>query len=362
MFLRLLALGVFAAATASATCTLTTSLAAAAARTGRLFGGCLATAHFNDAKYLQLGDRHFAIVTAENECKMEATEPQPGQFTFQGCDAILNHAKAHNMTFRGHTLVWHAQVAPWMEALKTPAEKKKAIINHINGVLAHYKGKAYAWDVVNEAVNDSATKLRSSVWYPDVPDFIDIAFRTARAADPKAKLFYNDYGADGLGAKSDYVYNMIKGMKQRGVPIDGVGFQMHLGTTWSPGNLLSNFQRFGALGLEIHITEVDVGCRNASEWGKQAQMYVDVAKACLAVPACKSFVVWGVVDQYSWRVAKTPLLFDSSYAPKPAACALRDTFVAAAPKTQLAEDDANGASLSVSVVASVFAAVVAFFL
>eukprot|EP00727_Mastigamoeba_balamuthi_P004167 m51a1_g13748 putative endo- -beta-xylanase (399) ;mRNA; r:195014-196275 len=337
MLLKTAALVLCVAVTASATCTLSTSMREAAAKTGRFFGGCLTSGHFNDAKYLELADRHYGITTAENECKIDATEPQRGKFSFQYCDAVLKHAQDHNMAFRGHTLVWHGQVPQWMRDLQTPAEKKEAMVGHINGVLAHYKGQVYGWDVVNEAVDDSATKLRDSLWYPALPDFIDIAFRTARAADPKAKLFYNDYGADGLTRKSDYIYNMVKCMKQRGVPIDGVGLQMHLSIKWNPPSedeLRRNFQRFADLGLEIHLTESDVYCHNGrADWDKQAQVYTNITRACLAVSGCKSFELWGVVDQYSWlKPESTSLVFDSSYAPKPAACAIMDEFLKAAPQ------------------------------
>eukprot|EP00727_Mastigamoeba_balamuthi_P001223 m51a1_g11098 putative endo- -beta-xylanase (423) ;mRNA; r:43954-45273 len=338
----LLALAALMGAALAAQCTLSTDLRTAAARSGRYFGGCLTTAHFSDAKYMALADKHFGITTAENECKMDATEPQRGQFSFQGCDSILSHAQAHNMKFRGHALVWHSQVPGWMKNLQGGAARKQAMIDHIKGVLAHYKGKnVYAWDVVNEAVDDSGSKLRDrdSTWYPSVPDFIDVAFQTARAADPKVKLFYNDYGADGVNQpKANYIYNMVKSMKQRGIPIDGVGFQMHLGTGWSLSeeDHRRNFQRFADLGLEVHITELDVGCdRGSADWQKQADTYARVARACLAVSKCKSFEVWGVVDQYSWlKPGKTGLLWDASYTAKPAACSVLNEFLKAKAEPQ----------------------------
>eukprot|EP00727_Mastigamoeba_balamuthi_P008848 m51a1_g4586 putative endo- -beta-xylanase (336) ;mRNA; f:181463-182742 len=318
------------AASASAACTLNTPLNALAARSGRFFGGMLSTTLLHDGRAIALADRHFGITTAENECKMDATEPQPNHFTFGPCDSIFNHAASHHMAFRGHALVWHAQMPGWMKSLQ-PAAKKQAMIHHINGVMAHYKGKVYAWDVVNEAVDDGARGLRQSDWYPAVPDFIDVAFRTARAADPHAKLFYNDYGADGLSSKANYIYNMIKAMKQRGVPIDGIGFQMHVGTQWSPSqeDMRKNFQRFADLGLEIHLTEADVACQNRqADWGKQAQVYGNIARACMAVRNCKSLELWGVVDKYSWLnkpgVQPTGLIFDDNYNAKPAACTIQD--------------------------------------
>eukprot|EP00727_Mastigamoeba_balamuthi_P001221 m51a1_g11096 putative endo- -beta-xylanase (530) ;mRNA; r:37643-40363 len=338
-----------AAATVAAaeSCTLSTDLKTAAARSGRYFGGCLSSGHMSDSKYLALADKHFSITTAENECKMDATEPSNGKFSFTACDSILSHAQAHNMKFRGHALVWHSQVPAWMKILGTAAAKKQAMIDHIKGVLAHYKGKVYAWDVVNEAVDDSGTKLRDkdSNWYPAISDFIDVAFTTARAADPSTKLFYNDYGADSYtSTKATYIYNMVKSMKQRGIPIDGVGFQMHLGTSWtvSEEDHRKNFQRFADLGLEVHLTELDVSSSGSSDWQKQAETYSRAAKACMAVSKCKSFEVWGVVDQYSWLgSAKTGLLWDSSYAAKPATCSVLNAFLAATPVAQSSSSETH---------------------
>eukprot|EP00727_Mastigamoeba_balamuthi_P000156 m51a1_g10137 putative endo- -beta-xylanase (424) ;mRNA; f:32619-33960 len=329
-----LALLVLVAGAVASTCTLSMGLNEAAQKSGRYFGGCLAKGYLTDTKYVALADKHFGITTAENECKMDATEPTSGTFSFTSCDAILSHAQANNMKFRGHTLVWHSQVPTWMTSLTTAAAKRAAIVSHIKGVLSHYKGKVYAWDVVNEAVADTGTALRTSNWYPDVPDFIDLAFNTSRAADPSAKLFYNDYGADGYSqTKATYIYNMVKSMVQRGIPIDGVGFQMHLGTSWSltEEDHRKNFQRYADLGLEVHITEADVSCSSgSSDWTAQAETFARVARACGAVSTCKSFEVWGVTDSYSWLgSAKTGLVFDSSYTAKPAACSILEALLAA---------------------------------
>eukprot|EP00727_Mastigamoeba_balamuthi_P012931 m51a1_g8260 putative endo- -beta-xylanase (339) ;mRNA; f:9472-10735 len=318
------------AAAAAANCHLATGLRDLAAKKGRIFGGEITPAQFHDTKNNELAAKNFGIITAGSQCKMGYTEPQQGRFDFRLCDAVYNFAKQHNMLFRGHNLVWHVQVAQWMNHLSTPEAKRRAIVNHINGVLAHYKGKVYAWDVVNEAVADGANGLRHSMWYPAVPDYIDVAFRTARHADPHAKLFYNDYNADGLNSKSNYIYNMVKSMKARGVPIDGVGFQMHVSAQWSPSedSMRRNFQRFADLGLEVHVTEADVPCNNGrADWDKQAQVYAKIARACLAVSRCKSLQVWGGADQYSWKgTGKTALIWDTNYNAKPAACAIAEVY------------------------------------
>eukprot|EP00662_Eupelagonemidae_sp_cell21_P030601 gene30601-27211_t len=202
-------------------------------------------------------------------------------------------------------------------------------------------GPVMAWDVVNEAVDTRGLK-HAAPWYPAVPDYIDIAFRAARAADPSALLFYNDYGADMVNAKSTVMYNMVKSMKDRNVPIDGVGLQMHLRVTDPPQALgtsvAQNIARFGALGLQVHITELDVKCPDPCDDAKQAAVYASVLRACLSSPACTVFQTWGFTDKVSWlngvRCKLTPsatpsattpchaLPFDEHYAAKPAAAAM----------------------------------------
>jgi hypothetical protein len=200
-----------------------------------------------------------------------------------------------------------------------------AMYNHIDKVMGHWKGKIYAWDVVNEAFNEDGT-YRSSIWTQRIGNnFIDLAFQRARQADPDAKLIYNDYNIEPIGAKSNGMYNMIKSMKERGIPIDGVGFQMHL----TDGGLdyqsfADNMARLADLGLELYITEMDVRMPDSNrDLQKQATIYSEVLKRCVAQPACKGVQVWGIVDKYSWVMSTfpgtgVPLLFDDSYNAKPA--------------------------------------------
>jgi endo-1,4-beta-xylanase len=202
--------------------------------------------------------------------------------------------------------------------------------------MGHYKGKIFAWDVVNEAVDDN-NKMRESVWYKVIgPDYIEQAFRFAREADPDAKLFYNDYNTEGMGSKSGAVYKMVKELKEKGVPIDGVGLQMHIGA--APGEapsakaLAANIKRLNDLGLEVHITEMDVKIQKLSgtdeeKFQKQADVYAMVLKTCLEAENCTALVTWGLTDQFSWIPGFTghpdaPLLFDKKYQPKPAYHAL----------------------------------------
>ena len=209
--------------------------------------------------------------------------------------------------------------------------------------MTHYGPRAYCWDVVNEALDSSGLKP-SAPWYPALPDYIDVAFKAARAAGgDKLKLFYNDYSAEGMNAKSDQVYALVKGMLARGVPIDGVGLQFH----WSLDghdplpDVAKNMARLGALGLEVHITELDIKCVKSgsgepcdqNRLNRQAQLYADILKVCLEAPTCKSFESWGFTDKHTWLSADTkPLPFDDAYRAKPALDAMINLLLAHPPR------------------------------
>ncbi|CAL9574136.1 Exoglucanase_xylanase [Streptomyces sp. enrichment culture] len=293
-----------------------TTLASAAAAKGRYFGTAVAAGHLGEAPYVSTLDTEFDSVTPENEMKWDAVEPTRNSFDFSAADRIVNHAQSRGMKVRGHTLVWHSQLPGWVGGLSA-ADLRSAMTNHINRVMGHWKGKIHSWDVVNEAFQDGSSGARRSSPFQDKlgNGFIEEAFRTARAADPAAKLCYNDYNTDGVNAKSNAVYNMVKDFKARGVPIDCVGFQSHFNSASPvPGDYQANLQRFADLGVEVQITELDIEGSGTS----QATSYGNVVKACLAVPRCTGITVWGITDKYSWRASGTPLLFDSGYAKKPA--------------------------------------------
>lgn len=208
-----------------------TPLKSAAARTGRMIGAALSANHLSDLLYASTAANHLNSATPENEMKWDATEPTRNVFTFERGDAIVAFAAQHGMQVRGHTLVWHSQLPSWVSSIQDTADMRTAMINHITQVALHYRGKVVAWDVVNEAVADGGQTLRATPFAQWIgARYIDDAFIAARAADPDARLYYNDYGAEGRNGKSDYVYTMVQGMLARGVPIDGVGLQMH--TEW----------------------------------------------------------------------------------------------------------------------------------
>jgi endo-1,4-beta-xylanase len=292
---------VIVAGTANAGTTLGTS----AAEKGRYFGAAVAAYKLNDATYVGILDREFSAVTPENEMKWDATEPTQGRFSYGGGDQIVTHAQAHGQRVRGHTLAWHSQQPGWAQSLSGTA-LRNAMTNHITNVATHFRGKIYAWDVVNEAFADGGSGgRRDSNLQRTGNDWIEVAFRTARAADPGAKLCYNDYNTDGINAKSTAIYNMVRDFKARGVPIDCVGFQSHLGGL-PPGDYQANLQRFADLGVDVQITELDISGAN------QATAYANVVKACLAVSRCTGITVWGIRDSDSWRTGDNPLLFDAA--------------------------------------------------
>ena len=308
----------------SAPASAATTLGAAAAQSGRYFGTAVAAGRLNDQTYVNILNTEFTMVTAENEMKWDATEPNRGQFSYSGGDRVLNQAVGNGKRVRGHALLWHQQEPGWAQRMEG-ADLRRAMMNHVTQVATHYKGKIYAWDVVNEAFADGGSGgRRDSNLQRTGNDWIEAAFRAARAADPAAKLCYNDYNTDSINPKSTGIYNMVRDFKARGVPIDCVGFQSHL-TNNAPPDYQANLQRFADLGVEVQITELDIAGSN------QANAYGAVTRACMAIRACTGITVWGIRDTDSWRGGENPLLFTGSGAKKPAYNAVLDALNAGGP-------------------------------
>ncbi|MEU5260916.1 endo-1,4-beta-xylanase [Amycolatopsis sp. NPDC021455] len=279
------------------------TLGAAAAQSGRYFGTAIAAGRLGDSAYTTIAAREFNMVTPENEMKPDATEPNQNQFNFSSGDQVYNWAVSHGSRVRGHTLAWHSQQPGWMQSM-SGSTLRNAMINHIQKVMAHYQGKLAYWDVVNEAFNEDGSRRQSNLQATG-NDWIEVAFRTARAADPSVKLCYNDYNIDNWSyGKTQGVYRMIQDFKSRGVPIDCVGLQAHFtGGSSLPGNFQTTISSFAALGVDVALTEVDV--TNAS-----TSQYAGLTQACMNVARCVGITVWGVRDSDSWRSNESPLLFD----------------------------------------------------
>lgn len=285
----------------------------------------------NDSAASQLLAREFNMLVPEVAMKWEIIHPEPERYDFSRGDALVTFARQHGMAVRGHVLVWDLQMPAWVtNGQFTRQEWMQILCTHIKSVVSHYRGQIYAWDVVNEAVNQDGT-LRNTFWMNKLgPEHIAMAFQWAREADPNAKLFYNDNGGEGLNPKSQGIYALVQGLQQTGVPIDGVGMQMHTSLDGAPPTieLSANMQRLAELGLEIHITEMDVRLQystsdNETKLAQQADIYQQVLSVCLSVHNCKAFLTWGLTDRYSWIPGFTgkpdaPLLYDKDGVPKPA--------------------------------------------
>jgi endo-1,4-beta-xylanase len=267
--------------------------------------------------------------------KWDATEPSPGAFRFDAGDRLVAFAEEHGMRVRGHTLVWHNQLPPWVSGL-SDVELRAAMQRHVRETVAHWKGRIAQWDVVNEAVDATGNLRKNSPFTRLGPSYLSDAFSLAREADPSAALFYNDYDIEAPDApKTRGAFELVKSLKESGAPIDGIGFQMHVDPRqWpSPEAMRENFERFAALGLAIELTEIDVPLGEIpggeeQKLAKQSELVQGIVRACLAVPACTGMTFWGLTDKHSWlatpewgakkgRGPHLPLLFDESYRPKP---------------------------------------------
>lgn len=287
--------------------------------------------------------KHFESLTAENVMKPAPIHPEESRYNWENADKIAHYAKANGLLLRGHTLVWHNQSPAWIfKDTQANAASKVVVLarlkDHINQVVGRYKGTVYAWDVVNEAIDDDASKIyRETDWYKTCgADFISAAFRYAHEADPEAVLFYNDYNTEFAG-KREKIYTFLKGLIDAGVPVHGIGLQGH----WNINNptekdLRAALDRYSSLGLKIQITELDVSVypsdhKNPDDDALTAireQKQIDQYKMIFRVLREYKNVItgvtfWNVSDKYSWldnfpvRGRKNyPLLFDQDLKPK----------------------------------------------
>lgn len=332
------------------------SLRAHASRTGLISGAAVIVRSLSsDPALAELIVDQCAILVPEGELKWRALRPAQDKFDFTQPDALFDFAAKHHLLVRGHTLAWHNSVPDWLTAAPKTLDVRKLFVEHIRTVMGRYRGRVQSWDVVNEAIlpkDGMPGGLRKSFWYERVgADYIDLAYRTAREADPKAKLAYNDYGVEYDNAEDEErrraILELLRGMQARKVPLDAVGIQSHIKAA-SPSTigkgLADYIEAIRAMGLEVYLTELDVNeddiVSNAVAERDRivAQTYKDFLDVALASPSVKLVLTWGISDRRTWlndgptHHRKQPnrpqrsLPFDPEYRPAPVFFAMRDSF------------------------------------
>jgi endo-1,4-beta-xylanase len=322
------------------------SLRQEAENAGLLIGSAVRPSQLSEAAYASTLAREFSMVEAEDAMKWWVLRPDRATYDFRQGDEVVRFAEVHQMKVRGHCLVWGRYNPDWLtQGHYTARQLSRLLHDHITRVMRHYAGQVFAWDVVNEALDENGA-VRDSLWYnqPGIglsengTAYIEQVLRWAHRADAHALLFYNEAEGEGMNRKSDAIYAMVKDFKRRGVPIDGVGLQMHVptldGDTRSIAadmlsNLSSNIARLTALGVQVHITELDVslpldsnGGPRAEDLTRQAEVYRGIVRACLNNRGCTAIQTWGFTDKYSWIGSHShgtrghALPFDRSYQPK----------------------------------------------
>lgn len=317
------------------------SLADAAARTDRRVGTAVDTPFLNgDPVYAATLASEFSYLTPGNETKWGSLQPvDPAHWEFAPADAIMSFADRHHLAAKGHVLLWHSQLPPFVTDALTRDALVALVRRNIREVMHRYRHETRAWDVVNEAVAEDGT-LRDTVFLRTLgPTYIADAFRWAHDEDRRAVLYYNDFNIDTVNAKSNAVYELVRGLVDAHVPIDGVGFQMHLEAQSAPSTeeMVANLTRFTDLGLRVNISELDVRIANAggdlvTRLALQRDVYHRAVAACVQVPRCESLTTWGFTDLDSWIDATfgpdDPLELDEQYRRKPAYYGMIDGFMA----------------------------------
>ena len=315
---------------------------------GVLIGAAVRPIQLSESAYASTLAREFNMVEAEDAMKWLTLRPDKTTFDFRQGDEVVRFARAHQMKVRGHCLVWGRYNPDWLtQGHFTTKQLSRLLHEHITRVMRHYRGEVFAWDVVNEALDENGN-VRDSIWYnqPGIglaekgTAYIEQTFRWAHKADPQALLFYNEAEGEGMNHKSDVIYAMIKDFKRRGVPIDGMGLQMHVpALDVDITAIAANIARLTALGVQVHITELDVslplnssGHADDQDLIRQSDVYRGIVRACLNNPGCTAIQTWGFTDKYSWIGSHSrgtrghALPFDRTYQPKPAYRAIYEEF------------------------------------
>jgi endo-1,4-beta-xylanase len=285
-----------------------------------------------DEDYLRDFVNTASSLTPENEMKWAIVHPGPDHYNFGPGDALVDLARRTGKRVRGHTLVWDEQLPAWVtERSWTPEALRAALVDHVRTVVSHFRGKVASWDVVNEPFEDDGSWKRDLFYRVLGPSYVDAALETAHAADPDAKLFINEFAAERPGPKRDALLGLAADLRERGVPLDGIGLEDHTTLAGAPTqtDLEDTMGHIADLGLDVELTEVDVAippstATSPAALADQAGVFGATARACAAVARCTGMTVWGVDDHWSWLgAAKRPLLFDADAKPKPALGAVR---------------------------------------
>lgn len=332
------------------------SLKAHAERSGILSGAAVVVRLLDsDPALAQLYADQCGILVPENELKWRGLRPSADKFDFTQSDALLDFATKHHILVRGHTLAWHNSVPDWLTNAPSSRDVRKLFVDHITTVMSRYKSRIHSWDVVNEAIypqDKQPGSMRNSFWYQHVgPDYIDLAYNTARKADPHAKLTYNDYGVEydnpDNAEHRAAILELLRGMQARKVPLDAVGIQAHIKAAQPStiGQGLTDYiEAIRSMGLEVYLTELDVNEDDiaSNEVADRDRIVAETFKQFLDLalknPAIKLVLTWGISDRRTWlndgpthhrkqrNRPQRSLPFDPAYKPTPAFFSMRDSF------------------------------------
>ncbi len=304
----------------------------------------------DEAPYRDILTDQFTVATLDNIPNWHFTDhdlrPSPTTYDFSQMDKVVGFARTHNMPMQAHHFVWGEEkwLPDWLlNGDYNKSELHDLMRDHIHTVGRRYAGVIREWTVVNEAFTRNQHIYGLRDWWADATgdtEYIDSAFTWAREADPNAVLILNDFGNEGKNDISDAMYSYVKGALERGIPIDGLGMQMHIDGTHPPmkDEVISNMKRFGDLGLKVYVTELDVNMNDVQADNKdrdaiQANIYYEMARACIESKVCPGFALLGITDKETWynylptTPNSRPLPFDKYYEPKPAFFSLRDAFI-----------------------------------
>lgn len=289
----------------------------------------------NRPAYREVVLKEYNSLTPENAMKASAIHPQQNTYNWTDADYLVDFARQNNKRVHGHTLIWYKSLPSWISNFQGDAAAWDNLFKtHIQTIVTHFKGKVASWDVVNEAIADDGS-FRSCIWLEKIgPDYIAKAFQYAHEADPDALLFYNDYGHEYGPTKRGAILELINDLKQRNVPVHGIGLQMHTRYNMADNNLANAINTAAQTGLKVHIAELDIAMNpdnlqsltfSPALAEQQSQKYKFIVKSYNALPSSQRFGIttWNVGDADSWIPGNYnrpdwPLPFDSDYKKKPA--------------------------------------------